>query len=158
MNVTPTDFGFFVKEGQRFHISPSEGQTREQKKAEAIADGYALDVIGAVRLRKKAGFAADRYAEETGGTTLSGGMFIRTDARTQAALSNGAMMARADPDFVFENWKLDDGTFIDMDEQTVTGIYEAVVGHVAAAFAKEKSLCDAVDAAATIQEVNAIEW
>lgn len=161
MNIVKTGFGPWVKNGVARVIAPSHGQTRAEMETEVLADGYAkisVSILDRQKYRKKTELAAARYAEETGGTTLPGGMFIRTDARTQAALSNGAMMAKSDPAFVFQNWKLDDGTFTDMDAQTVTGIYNAVVAHVAACFAKEKSLCDAVDAAATIQEVKAIQW
>jgi len=162
MQIIQNQFGPFEKDGLGFLIAPQDGDTQNLLDW-AQANGYARRpsaqvTLAIARHKKKQQLSAARYAEEVGGFTQPGGMFIRTDARTQAALSNGHSMARYNPAFVFQNWKLADGTFIDMDAQTVIGIYDAITAHVAACFAKEARLTSQIDSATTLAEINAIVW
>ena len=107
---------------------------------------------------KKDQIAAARYNERFAGLTLTDGTFLRTDAQTRADIFWGQAQSKDDPAWVFQNWKMPDGTFADIPAALVLQFAAAIEQLDAALFAKEKSLCGAIDAATTPEELNAIVW
>ena len=159
MQVVETKFGRFSKEGKRYRIRPSNGQTQQERTAEALAAGYVVDVVGAHRLEKKTEIAAARYDAEFGGfTDPSTGMVVRTDERTRTLLTAAAVRAASDPSYEVANWKTSDGSFITLTNAMILALDQAVRDFIAAQFAKEASLSAQIDNAATPEEVNAIHW
>ena len=114
-----------------------------------------------VKAKKKEKIAAVRYDQEMGGFQLSphqGGLFVRTDARTRTLLNGAALRASADPAYVVLNWKTAEGTFITLSNAMILTLNGTVEQFIAGCFAKEKALCDSIDSATTIEEVNSIQW
>jgi hypothetical protein len=161
MNAIQRPKGRFVKDGVRYHITPSEGKNRAEILAEAVAAGYSDDRIGRIRLKQKDSIAAARYEQEMGGFQLppeQGGMYVRTDARNRTLLNAAALRATADPDYEVLNWKTAEGTFITLTNATILHLNGAVEQFIAGCFSREKALNDAIDTASTTQEINAIAW
>jgi hypothetical protein len=118
---------------------------------------YSTPATDEAKQAKLAELAAARYAEEVGGIVLDG-MPVRTDERTRSLLASGMAEVRNDPNFTVQNWKLGTGQFIDLDAAQITAIYESVEAHIAAVFAKERTLSNQVVAATTQAELDAINW
>jgi len=161
MIATEVKTGTFVKDGVRYRIVESEGQTNDEALAEALADGYVRDGIGALRIKQKAKLAVTRYDQEMGGFDLpaeQGGMFVRTDARNRTLLNAAALRATSDPSYEVPNWKTAEGAFITLTNATILLLNGAVEQFIAGCFAKEAALCAQIDAATTKEELNAIVW
>jgi len=161
MTVKERKIAPFVKDGKRYAVQPSAGQTRKEAVAEAIAAGYVRDAMGCRRLMKKAQIAAARYDQEMGGFNLppeQGGMFVRTDARNRTLLNAAALRATSDPAYEVPNWKTAEGIFITLTNAMILTLNGAVEQFIAGCFAKEKTLNDAIAAATTVQDLNAIRW
>lgn len=99
-----------------------------------------------------------RYDEEIGGFTLPNGMFIRTDMRTRLVLTMGKVNAMSDDTYNIQNWKLGDGTFIDLDSTTIIYIAQAVETFITDLFTKEAQLGILIDSAITLEDFEAINW
>ena len=113
------------------------------------------------KVRKKKVLANARYKEEFEGFQLppeQGGMFVRTDGRTRTLLNGGAMRASLDPAYEINHWKTADGSFVTLSSATIIALSDAVESFIGALFAKEEQLGLAIDACATEEEVNAINW
>lgn len=109
------------------------------------------------KAEKLAELAAARYAEEMGAIEVDG-MLIKTDERTRGILTAGMVEVRDNPEFSLLNWKISDGNFVDLSALQILSIYEAVDAHIAATFAKERTLSEQVTNATTIEELEAIKW
>lgn len=109
------------------------------------------------KAKKLTELAAARYAEEMGGIEVDG-ILIKTDERTRGILTAGMVEARDNPEFSLLNWKISDGNFVDLSALQILSIYEAVDAHIAATFAKERTLSEQVTNATTIEELEAIKW
>lgn len=107
--------------------------------------------------RALARFASIRYSVEHGGTML-GDMHIRTDTRTRAAIALATIEANNNPAYVVSDWKIDNGTFVELDATLIKAIYEAIIGHIAACFTREKELSDMISTATTVEELDALVW
>ena len=159
MQVVETKFGRFLKDGKRYRIRPSNGQTQQERTADALAAGYVVDVIGAHRLEKKTEIADARYETEFGGfTDPTAGMFVRTDERTRTLLTAAAVRAVSDPSYEVANWKTSDGSFITLTNAMILALDQAVRDFIASQFAKEAELTAQIDNAATPEEVKSITW
>jgi len=109
------------------------------------------------KAKKLAELAAARYAEEMGSIEVDG-ILIKTDERTRGILTAGMVEVRDNPEFSLLNWKISDGNFVDLSALQILSIYEAVDAHIAATFAKERTLSEQVTNATTIEELEAIKW
>jgi hypothetical protein len=85
-----------------------------------------------------------RFATETGGITANG-ISIPTDRMTQAQLTGAYNYLQVVPSATI-NWKLADGTFVNLNAAAITAIATAVAAHVQACFAAEASLAAGIDA------------
>ena len=165
MKIDERVFGRFEKDGKRYNLRREEGDTQRPRQY-AEANGYTLIpqeqlVLDRARDRQKRDIAKARYNEEMGGFALpaeQGGMFVRTDARSRTLLVGAAMNATADPAYTVPNWKTEEGTFITLDAPTIGLLYAAIQAFLATCFAKEAGLSAAIDAAATVEEIQAISY
>ena len=120
-----------------------------------------IPVIDSCKHNQKRMIASARYDEEMGGFTLpaeQGGMSVRTDGRNRTLLVGAAMNALADPTYTVENWKTDGGEFITLDAQTIGILYAALQVFLAKCFQKEATLSAEIDAATTVEDIQAINY
>lgn len=118
--------------------------------------GTAVETLESAKVKKKAEIAAARYMFESFRVNVSG-LSISADrdsqaiiASTQAAMQAGILQS--------VQWKTADGTFATLDSAGVAAIAQAVTIHVQSAFNLEKQLVDQINAATTIQAVEAVQW
>jgi hypothetical protein len=98
--------------------------------------------------------AAKRYSVEIGGTTI-GGVPIATDRDTQSKLVAIRILAKEDNAYTVR-WKTSAG-FVTLDAATIIAVADGVRAFVQAAFDREATLIDAIEAATTLAELDAID-
>jgi hypothetical protein len=158
MNAIEFALGNFVKDGVRYKIRPSEGQTREEAVTEALAEGYTRDFIGRAKLAKTGELIAAERADEFGDFTV--GQYTLT---ADEATRNTFLMAKRELD-ADANYTLDDffhegtGQFYDLNGNQITAVYNALRDHIKATRLKLRAKIALVDAATTVAEVRAITW
>ena len=104
---------------------------------------------------KKQELAKLRYAAETAGFDL-GGAHIDSDREAQAQLA-GALLSFRSGFIVSTDWKTS-GVWVPVELAQVEALSAAMAQHVQACFGRERDLCAAVDAALTVDDVEAITW
>lgn len=122
--------------------------------AEAVIASY--DPLPYARSEKKAEAAQKRWEVETGGVTINGKRFMTT-REAQGTITAALIAAQTGALPPGVKWKTADGEFVPVNAQSVAGLYQAVAAHVQACFAAESALVAAIDAAATWQDVEAID-
>ena len=85
------------------------------------------------------------------------GVHVHTDDLSQQRLVGAALAATIDPETTI-NWKMSDGQFATLSGTQIIGIAQAVRDHVQAAFDTEAMLRAQINAAETIEEIDAVEW
>jgi hypothetical protein len=115
-----------------------------------VTDKPLAEVLAA----RKEAVTALRYAKETGGIVLNGAA-IRTDRESQALINGAKLLAEAEPAEVVD-FKAASG-WVSLDSATMQAIGLAVGQHVRACFRQERELHEAIDAAATVAAVQAID-
>lgn len=98
--------------------------------------------IAQIQAEMLAELASYRYSREVGGLTVSGNE-VRTDRDSQAMLI-GAVVAFNEGFFASIQWKLDNGSWITIDQATCLAIAGAVAGHVQRCFNSEKTVSDTI--------------
>lgn len=88
--------------------------------------------------------AARRWQVETGGIVLNG-MTVATDDRSKTMIMGARIAAMANPDHVV-NWKMPDGSWVQLDAATITAISDAVLNHVNNCFEKEAEVAALIEA------------
>ncbi len=111
--------------------------------------------IDKLKEMKLAEIADKRWRAETGGIIFNG-VEIATDRESQALLMGAALAAQDDPEYTI-NWKAKNGWAV-LDAATILAVADAVRNHVQACFDREKELQEQVEAATTIEDLNAIKW
>ncbi len=104
---------------------------------------------------KLAEIANARWLVETGGVEI-GDMTMVTDRDSQALITGAALQATIDPTYSCR-WKTGNG-FVEFNAQTFLAVATAVRQHVQACFDREADLAAQVEAAETVEEVQAIVW
>lgn len=104
---------------------------------------------------KLAEIADKRWQAETGGITING-VEIATDRESQSLLTAAVLKVKDDPSYTV-NWKAKNGWFV-LDAATILAVADAVRSHVQACFDREKELQEQVEAATTVEELEAIQW
>lgn len=99
---------------------------------------------------------AKRKQVETGGITRNG-MFLKTDRETNAILTSAYVLAKEDPNYSIQNWKVAEGVFVTLDAATIIATSQAVRAHVQASFDHEAYLTGQIMAADTHADLDAIE-
>jgi hypothetical protein len=99
--------------------------------------------------------AAARYEAEVGGITVSS-MTIKTDRESQALITGAALAATLDNTYTCR-WKTEQG-FVTLNAATVISVAQAVRAHVQACFDREAELAATIEAATTVEEVQAVEY
>ena len=121
----------------------------------AIAGYFAPMTLDDAKAAKKAEIAAARYAAEIAGVAV-GGVTIRTDRESQALITGAALKATQDAEYVC-TWKSESG-FVTLDAATIIIVADAVRSHVQGCFDAEAAKCVLIDAAQTVEDVEAVEW
>jgi len=122
----------------------------ESLSAEEIAE-----ILAATKSAKKAEIAAARYAAEIAGVAV-GGVAVRTDRESQALITGAALKAMQDATYTCR-WKTEIG-FVTLDSATIIAVADAVRSHVQGCFDAEYAKCVLIDAAQTVEDVEAVEW
>ncbi len=104
--------------------------------------------------RMLAALADVRYRHETGGVMINGSL-VKTDRESQATITGAYARATTNPATVIE-WKADNG-FVTLDAAAIIHFGGAVFDHVQGCFARERALSELIDAAATIDDLIAID-
>ena len=121
---------------------------------ELVDGGWVADLAGA-KAAKKQEIAAARYAAEIAGVTV-GGVVVRTDRESQALITGAALKATQDGTYSC-TWKAESG-FVTLDAGTIIAVADAVRTHVQTCFDAEAEKCALIDAAQTVEDVEAVEW
>lgn len=95
----------------------------------------AVDMNAAKKADLIAYAAAKRYAIETGGIMV-GSMEVSTDRQTQQMINGAFNMAQQDAEFK-TMWKGSDGSFTELDAETIIALAKAIGAHVSACFSVE---------------------
>ncbi len=104
---------------------------------------------------KLAEIAAVRYVAEVSGVNV-GGVKVRTDRESQSMITGAALQAVDDPAYTCR-WKTESG-FVPLDAERIKAVAKAVRRHVQAQFDREATLTAQVEAAETVEAVQAITW
>jgi len=145
----PPTSGAFVYSG----FLPDEVLSPEQ--SAAIASYFAPMTLADCQAAKKAEIANARWVAETGGVALNG-MAIRTDRESQSLITGAALKALQDAEYSF-SWKTDSG-FVELTAPQILAIADAVRAHVQAQFDHERALLALIDAAETVEDLEAVTW
>lgn len=113
--------------------------------------------IDEVRTNKLNELANIRYMQEISGVDING-IHIATDTNSQAKITGAALQAYVDPNYVCNNWKQSDGSFISITSEQILAIAAAVRAHVQSCFDKEAAKVALVHAATTKEEILTITW
>ena len=127
----------------------SEAQTA------AISGYFAPMTLDEAKSAKKQEIAAARYAAEIAGVTV-GGATVRTDRESQSLITGAALKALQDAEYVC-SWKTDAG-FVELSAPQILAIADAVREHVQAQFDHERALLALIDAAGTLEDLEAVTW
>lgn len=111
--------------------------------------------LAEIKRSAKAEVASRRWEVEVGGIPFGGGT-LPSDDRSKVLLASAAEQARRNPDFVVD-WKLSDGSWAPLNAATIIAASESVLAWVSDCFAREKVLCDQIDAAADQAAVEALK-
>ena len=99
--------------------------------------------------------AAARYAAEVAGVVVNG-MRVRTDRESQAMITGAALAAVQDANYTCK-WKTESG-FVTLTAAQIIAVATSVRAHVQAQFDREAELIVQLNAAITVEAVEAIKW
>jgi hypothetical protein len=97
-----------------------------------------------------------RQFHELKGITV-GGAPIRTDDKSQSKLTGAVTYLTLAPSVETINWEAIPGVFVALTREQIMGTGLAVGAHIQACFDRSKELTISINAAPTIQDVNAID-
>jgi hypothetical protein len=146
-HVIPDDPHGLFSEVEEYAAANPDKVTIEQPPAPPT-----LEEIKAVKLSE---IAAARYAEETGGVQVNG-VTIKTDRESQSLITGAALQATQDSTYTC-NWKTEQG-FVSLTADQIIAVATAIRQHVQASFDKEAEKMTLIEAAESIEAVQAITW
>lgn len=88
---------------------------------------------------------AERRWRQTQAGTIAEGLHLDTGDSGLVKITSAALEASRDKSYACE-WKLADGTWVDLDAPKLLAISGAIRSYIQACFDRERELCDAVDA------------
>jgi hypothetical protein len=106
------------------------------------------------KTEKTAELANVRYEKETGGIVINGAD-VKTDRESQSMITGAYNLIQIDPTRIID-WKASNG-WIQLDAPAITAIATAVSEHVQTCFRREKEISTLIEAAETIDDLNAID-
>jgi hypothetical protein len=115
----------------------------------------ALPTFEQLKATKFNALASKRWQVETGGVTFNG-LSLATDVTSQTKYIGAVVGAQIDPTAVL-NWKMADGTFVELDATEITEIAMAVRAHIQACFDKEAELRELIELAEDQEDLDAID-
>ena len=121
----------------------------------AISGYFAPMTLAEAKAARIAEIAAARYAAEIAGVAV-GGVAVRTDRESQALITGAALKATQDATYTCR-WKTE-SVFVTLDSATIIAVADAVRSHVQGCFDAEYAKCVLIDAAETVEDVDAVEW
>jgi hypothetical protein len=113
------------------------------------------DDLKIAKATKLAEIANERWKTETGGATVSS-MTIMTD-RESIGMLNGAVTAAMQDSGYTCNWKTSQG-FVTLNAEQIITVATAIREHVQNCFDGEAELTAMVEAAETVEAINAVVW
>lgn len=126
----------------------------EEVTIEAIPPTPTLTELKAL---KKIEIAGARYKAERAGMMFNGHP-IATDDVGQNKITGAVLSAMEDVVYTIEEWLCADGTFISLSNADILDLGRALRDHVQDKFKINKELFEAVEAAQTSADLDAIEW
>ena len=131
----------------------SDGQYAQWRgRSWEVFDEYPVDPV---KESMRANVAALRYDRENGGASFNE-TNIQTDRQSQSTITSAALAAQMD-DTITIRWKTADGIFIELNASQIIEMAQGVRAHVQACFDREAELLDAINAAETVEELEAID-
>ena len=112
--------------------------------------------LATVKTEKLAEIAAARYANEVAGVLFSGVVF-GTDRESRSAL-HVALLALQSGAVQTVDWKIQTGTWRQLNLVEMTALVHVVIAHVQNSFLIEKQLAEEVLVASTVEAVEAVKW
>ena len=116
-----------------------------------ISDAPDEIVLQDARDSKKAELAAARFEAETAG--IDG---IKTDRESQALITGAALKAMQDSTYSCR-WKTESG-FVELTAPQILAIADAVRAHVQSCFDREAELLQLIEAAESLERIDAVTW
>jgi hypothetical protein len=115
----------------------------------------ALPTFEQLKAEKLNALADKRWEVETGGITF-GSFKLATDVTSQTKYIGAVVGAQIDPTSIV-NWKMDDGTFVELNATEITEIAMIVRSHIQACFDKEAELRGLIEASTNKDDLDAID-
>jgi hypothetical protein len=112
------------------------------------------ETLASAKAKRLAEIAAWRYQKEVSGITYNNAQ-INTDRESQAQITS-AYTGLKNGLLTSVNWKAANGQWVEMTLTAIEPIAGAVANHVQSCFNAEKALAQQVNAAETIEAVNAV--
>jgi hypothetical protein len=123
-----------------------------------VVEDIPIDIIKSSLIDKLNSFVKDK---EIGGIYDNAYGDIRTDEKTQIRLSQAMLQVTIDENTVY-NWKMSNGSFIELDKTKIIEIYTLVNTHVEKCFDIEKQLTEKINLIDDVAELEnlkfEIEW
>lgn len=143
--------------GSKGYVS---GEPTEIEELGPLPDGWSETppepTLEEAKENKKKELADARWRDEVGGIVIDG-VRMYTDRESQAKYT-GAVVTYTAKGVWPPSWKGMDGWLTLPDGNALMDLAEAVEMHVAGLFVREEALSKQVDAAETVEEVQAISW
>jgi len=143
--------------GAAYSYSGGGWSVIDQARLDTVAadrDARIANLLPSAASAALARLAQERFYRETAGITV-GGAQIKTDRESQALIIGAWCRAQQQPDVLID-WK-GEGGWVQINAATVNAIADAVGAHVQACFSRERALAELINAAATVQEIAAID-
>tara|TARA_R110002049_G_scaffold285335_1_gene466165 strand:+ start:6590 stop:7060 length:471 start_codon:yes stop_codon:yes gene_type:complete len=98
-----------------------------------------------------------RRALENGGMALADGTRVQTDAGSQSKIAGGVQLFQNDATLTHIDFEAQPGVWVTLDAATMTSIGIAVGRHVQSCFSRSRVLQEAISAATSHSELDAID-
>lgn len=118
--------------------------------------GSWVDDIDYIRTVQKNKIAAVRWDKEREGIIFNE-CLISTSESAQTKINGAVSIAAIDSTYILE-WKCEDGTFLELNAESIIALGRAVRDHLQAQFDKEKKYDILIDNKSTREEIEKIFW
>jgi hypothetical protein len=115
----------------------------------------ALPTFEELKTQKLNDLANKRWQKEIGGIIFNG-MSLATDIESQTKYVGAVVGAQLDPNTVV-NWKMADGSFVELDAAGITAVAMAVRSHIQTCFDIESAYRELIELAVDKDDLNLID-